>query len=147
MPLSAYVNVWRLIEMFSSICNILRFSVSMITLRHSLLMQPRHFAIAYLFLYPYTKKIFMGKSHVFQLSVLWLSSFCGTRKEVRMEIREAVSFYRSRVKYVTFQELLTNSTRSLTRDSNIISKQLRVIKTGVKFELSCTVHVQQNNWW
>ena len=42
---------------------------------------------------------------------LGLSSFCGTRKEVRMEIREALSFYHSRFKYVTLQELLTNNTR------------------------------------
>ena len=61
--------------MFSTICNILRISVSacsVITLRHSLLIQPRHFAIAYLCLYPYTKKLFMGKSRMFQLSSLVL---------------------------------------------------------------------------
>ena len=29
-------------------------------------MQPCHNAIAFLCLYPYTKKLFMGKSHVFQ---------------------------------------------------------------------------------
>ena len=56
-----------------------------------------------------------------------------------MEIREALSFYHSRVKYVTLQELLANNMRSLIRDSNKIAKKLRVIKTNVKFELSCTV--------
>ena len=56
-----------------------------------------------------------------------------------MEIREALSFYHSRVKYVTLQELLANNTRSLIRDSKKIAKKLRVIKTSVKFELSCTV--------
>ena len=45
-----------------------------------------------------------------------------------MEIREAVSFYHSRVKYVTLQELLANNTRSLIKDSNKISKHSRVIK-------------------
>ena len=60
--------------------------------------------------------------------VLCLSSFCGTRKEVHMEIREVVSFYHLRLKYVTLQDLLINNTRSLIRDSNKISKHLRVIK-------------------
>ena len=45
-----------------------------------------------------------------------------------MEIREAVSFYHSRVKYMTLQELLANNTRSLIRDSNKTSKHSRVIK-------------------
>ena len=44
-----------------------------------------------------------------------------------MEIREAVSFYHSQVKYVTLQELLANNMQSLVRDSNKISKYLRVI--------------------
>ena len=119
--------------MFSSICNILRISVSVcsvITLRHSLLMQLCHFAIAYLCLYPYpyTKKIFMGKSRMFQLSSLVHILFCGTRKEVRMEIREAVSFYNSQIKYVTLQELPANNMQSLIRDSNKISNHSRVIK-------------------
>ena len=58
-----------------------------------------------------------------------------------MEIREAVSFYHLRVKFVTLQELLTNNMRSLIRDSNKISKHSRLIKTSVKFELSCTVRM------
>ena len=45
-----------------------------------------------------------------------------------MEIREALSFYHSRVKYVTLQELLANNARSLIRDSKKIAKKLRVIK-------------------
>ena len=44
-----------------------------------------------------------------------------------MEIREAVSFYYSRVTYMTLEELLTNNTQSLIRDSNKISKHSRVI--------------------
>ena len=45
-------------------------------------------------------------------------SLCGTRKEVHMKIREAVSFYYSQVKFVTLQvlELHTNNMRSLIRD-------------------------------
>ena len=35
-----------------------------------------------------------------------------------MEIHEAVSFYHSRVKYVTLQELLANNMRSLISDMN-----------------------------
>ena len=34
-----------------------------------------------------------------------------------MEIREAVTFYHSQVKYMTLQELLANNMRSLIRDS------------------------------
>ena len=45
-----------------------------------------------------------------QYPSLVLTSFCGTHKEVRLEIREAVSFYHSRVKYLTPQELLANNT-------------------------------------
>ena len=56
-----------------------------------------------------------------------------------MEIRKALSFYHSRVKYLTLQELLANNTRSLIRDLEKIAKKSRVIKTSVKFELSCTV--------
>ena len=132
MPLPAYVNVWRLIEMFSLICNMLRISAgtcSVIILWHSLLMQP-HRAILQSLIY-HILQLFMGKSRLFQLSmhaVLCLSSFCRTRKEVRMEIRKALSFYHSRVKYVTLQELLANNTRSLIRDSKKIAKKLWVIK-------------------
>ena len=76
-------------------------------------------------------QLFMGKSHLFQLSmhaVLCLSSFCGTHKEVHMEIHEALSFYHLRVKYVTLQELLANNTRSLIRDSKKNTKKSQVIK-------------------
>ena len=45
-----------------------------------------------------------------------------------MEIREALSFYHLRVKYMTLQELLTNNKRLLIRDSNKIAKKSRVIK-------------------
>ena len=45
-----------------------------------------------------------------------------------MEIREALSFYHSQVKYMTLQELLANNTRSLNRDSKKIAKKLRIIK-------------------
>ena len=41
-----------------------------------------------------------------------------------MEIREALSFYHSRVKYVTLQELLANNTQSLIRDSNKVAKKI-----------------------
>ena len=118
--------------MFSLICNMLRISASacsVIILWHLLLMQP-HRAILQSLIY-HILQLFMGKSHLFQLSmhaVLCLSSFCGTRKEVRMEIREALSFYHSRVKYVTLQELLANNMRSLIRDSKNIAKKSQVIK-------------------
>ena len=126
--------------MFSLICNILWISTgacSMIILWHSLLMQP-HRAILQLLIY-HILQLFMGKSCLFQLSmhaVLCLSSFCGTRKEVCMEIREALSFYHSRVKYVTLQELLANNPQSLIRDSKKIAKKLRVIKN------ECQVRVE-----
>ena len=132
MPLPAYVNVWRLIEIFSLICNMLQISAgacSVIILWHSLLVQPRQ-AILQSLIY-HILQLFMEKSRLFQLSmhaVLCLSSFCGTRKEVRMEIREAISFYYSRVKYVTLQEWLANNTWSLIRDSKKIAKKSRVIK-------------------
>ena len=45
-----------------------------------------------------------------------------------MKIREALSFYHSRVQYVTLQELLANNTRSLIRDSKKIAKKSQVIK-------------------
>ena len=45
-----------------------------------------------------------------------------------MEIREALSFYHSRIKYMTLQELLANNMRSLIRDSKKIAKKLQVIK-------------------
>ena len=57
-------------------------------------MQPRQ-AILQLLIY-HILQLFMGKSRLFQLSmhaVLCLSSFCGTHKEVRMEIREAVGLW------------------------------------------------------
>ena len=57
-----------------------------------------------------------------------------------MEICEALSFYHSRVKYVTLQELLANSTQSLIRDSKKIAKKSRVIKNECQFELNCTVY-------
>ena len=109
--------------MFSSILQISVSACSMITLRHSLLMQPHHFAIAYLW-----RSSLWGNHSYFSYPVLCLSSFCGTRKEVHMEIREAVSFYHSRVKYVTLQELLANNTWSLIGDSNKISKHSRVFR-------------------
>ena len=105
-------------------------------------MQPRR-AILQSLIY-HILQLFMGKSRLFLLSmhaVLCLPSFCRTRKEVRMEIREALSFYHSRVKYVTLQELLANNTQSLIKDSKKIAKKSRVIKTIVKFELSCTVQM------
>ena len=123
--------------MFSSNCNMLQISASacsVITLRHLLLMQPCP-AILQSLIY-HILQLFMGKSCLFQLSihaVLCLSSFCGTRKEVRMEIHEALSFYHSRAKYVTLQELLANNTRSLIRDSKKIAKKSRVIKN--KFQV------------
>ena len=132
MPLPAYVNVWCLIAMFSLICNMLQISActcNVIILWHLLLMQPRR-AILQLLIY-HILQLFMGKSHLFQLSmhvVLCLPSFCGTRKEVRMEIREALSFYHSRVKYMTLQELFANNTWSLIRDSKKIAKKSWVIK-------------------
>ena len=117
-----YVNVCQLIEMFSSFLRKSVSACSVITLRHSLLMQPRHFTITYLCLYPYTKKLFMGNHACFKYPVLCLPSFCGTRKEIHMEIHEAVSFYHLQVKYVTLEELLANNMRSLIRDLNKISK-------------------------
>ena len=45
-----------------------------------------------------------------------------------MEIREALSFYHLRVKYVTLQELLANNTRSLIRELKKIAKKSQVIK-------------------
>ena len=127
-----YVNVLRLIEMFSLICNMLRISTGaccVIILWHSLLMQPRR-AILQSLIY-HILQLFMGKSRLFQLfmhTVLCLSSFCGIRKEVHMEIREALSFYHSWVKYVTLQELLANNMQSLIRDSKKIAIKLRVVK-------------------
>ena len=66
--LLAYVNGWKLIEMFSP-CNLLLISVtewpfecSMIT--STLDTQPCHFAITCLCSCPYTKKLFMRKSCV-----------------------------------------------------------------------------------
>ena len=118
--------------MFSLIYNMLRISASacsVIICQHLLLMQS-HRAIFQSLIYDILQ-LFMGKSRLFQLSmhaVLCLSSFCGTRKEVRMEIREALSFYHSRVKYVTLQELLANNMQSLIRDSKKISKKSQVIK-------------------
>ena len=131
--LQQHSNFNSVVEMFSSICNMLRISASacsVITLQHSLLMQPRR-AILQSFIY-HILQLFMGKSRLFQLSmhaILCLPSFCGTRKEVRMEIHEVLSFYHSRVKYVTLQELLANNTRSLIRDSKKIAKKSRVIKS------------------
>ena len=78
MPIPMYVNVCRLIEMFSSFCNIPQTSVSacsVIIPQHYLLMQSPYFAIAYLCLYVYTKELFMGKSMVFQLSSIVLNFF------------------------------------------------------------------------
>ena len=130
--LPAYVNVWCLIEMFSLICNTLQISAgvcSEIILWHLLLMQPCQ-AILLSLIY-HILQLFMGKSRLLQLSmhaVLYLSSFCGTCKEVRMEICEALSFYHSPVKYMTLQELLANNMRSLIRDSKKIPKQSQVIK-------------------
>ena len=118
--------------MFSLICNMLRIlasACSVITLRHLLLMQPRRVILQSLIYH--ILQLFMGKSHLFQLSmhaVLCLSSFCRTRKEVRIEIHEALSFYHSRVKYVTLQELLANNMRSLIRDWKKIAKKSRLIK-------------------
>ena len=118
--------------MFSSICNMLRISASacnVITLQHSLLMQPRRVILQSLIYH--ILQLFMGKSHLFQLSmhaVLCLPSFCETRKEVCMEIREALSFYHLRVKYVTLQESFSNNTRSLIGDSKKITKKSQVIK-------------------
>ena len=113
---------------------------SVIILWHSLLMQPRR-AILQSLIY-HIMQLFMGKSRLFQLSmhaVLRLSSFCGTRKEVRMEICEALSFYHSRVKYVTLQELFANNMRLLIRDSKKIAKKSWVIKN------ECQVWVELYN--
>ena len=45
-----------------------------------------------------------------------------------MEIREAVSFHHSQVKFMTLQELHIINTQSLIRDSNKICESLRVIE-------------------
>ena len=146
MPLPAYINVWQLIEMFSSI---LRISVSaciVITPQRSLFMQPRHFAIAYLCLYPslypYAKKLLMGKSCVVQLyiqSCAYLPSSGLIRRVIWRFIKQSVSTTHESNTCMTLQELLTNNTKSLIRDSNKIAKHSQVIKMSVKFELSCTV--------
>ena len=118
--------------MFSLIYNMLPISAgacSVIILWHSLPMQPRR-AILQSLIY-HILLLFMGKLRLFQLSmhaVLCLSSFCETHKEVRMEIREALSFYHSQVKFVTLQKLLANNTRSLIRDLKKITKKSWVIK-------------------
>ena len=55
-----------------------------------------------------------------------------------MEIREALSFYHSRVKYLTLQELLANNTRSLIRDSKKIRGVGRLeisLRPLVKFKM------------
>ena len=49
----------------ASICQVV---CSVTTLWHLLLMQPHYFAVAYLCLYPYTKKLYMRKLHVPVLS-------------------------------------------------------------------------------
>ena len=121
--------------MFSSICKILRILVSacsMITLRHSLLMQPHHFAIAYLRLYPYSKKLFMGKSCVVQLSslalifVLWDCKGGSYGDSWSSRFLPLASRFLSLASQI--RELLTNNIRSLIRDSNKISKHAWVIK-------------------
>ena len=103
-----------------------------ITIRHSLLMQPHHFAIAYLCSHPYTKKLYpyiRRKSRVLAIeSCAGLHFLWGTRKEVHMEIREVVSFYHLWVKFITLQALLINNTWSFIRDSNKIREYSRVIK-------------------
>ena len=45
-----------------------------------------------------------------------------------MEICEVVRFHYSRVKFMTLQELHTNNTQVLMRDSNKTCKQSQVIK-------------------
>ena len=60
--------------------------------------------------------------------VLYLYFSCRTRKEVRIEIYEVVSFHHPQAKFVTLQELHINDTQSLIRDSNKISEHLQVIK-------------------
>ena len=87
-----------------------------------------------------------GNHMCFSCPVLFLSFFCGTCKEVRMKIGEAVSVCHLQVNYVILQELHTNNTWSLIRDSNKISKHSRVMKMGVKFELSCNVHAYNIKW-
>ena len=137
--------------MFSLICNMLRISAgtcSMIILWHSLLMQP-HRAILQSLIY-HILQLFMGKSRLFQLSmhaVLCLPSLCGSHKEVCMEIREALSFYYSRVKHVTLQELLTKNTRSLIRDSKKIAKKSRVIKNECHVWVELYRITINTPWW
>ena len=115
-------------EMYSDhafISNILRILVnacSVITLQHSLLMQPHHFAIAYLFYALYGEEITYCS---YQVSCLYF--LCKTCKEVCIKILEVVSFHHLRVKFVTLQELLANNMRSLIRDLDKIGEHLRVI--------------------
>ena len=45
-----------------------------------------------------------------------------------MDIHKVVSFYHSRVKFVTLQELHANKTRLLIRDLNKICEHSQVIK-------------------
>ena len=69
---------------------------------------PDHFAVAYL---PYATAVCGESTLVSAICACGLvltPSFFRTRKEVGMEICEALSFYHSGVKYVT---LLSNSTR------------------------------------
>ena len=135
-----------IVTVLSSICNISRISVSacsMITLRHSLLMQPHHFGITYLCLYSYTyilRNSLWGIMHVSAIqSCTYLPSVGLVRRFVWRFMKQSVSSYHSQVKYMTLQELLANNMRSLIRDSNKISKHSLVIKSSVKFELSYTV--------
>ena len=61
-------------------------------------------------------------------SPYYAENYAGIIDTSLMEIREALSFHQSQVKYVTLQELLANNTRLLIRDSKKITKKLRVIK-------------------
>ena len=61
-------------------------------------------------------------------SPYYAENYAGIIDTSLMEIREALSFHHSQVKYVTLQELLANNMRLLIRDSKKIAKKSRVTK-------------------
>ena len=71
------------------LCNILQILINaygVITFWHSLFMQPHHFAITNISLYPYTKKLYEEEIMFSSYRVLCLYLLCETRMEVHMEI-------------------------------------------------------------
>ena len=92
---------------------------------------------SFIYVYVHIQRSFCGEILRSSYQVLFLYFLCGTRKEVRMEIRFPV-------KFITSHELLAKNMGSLVQDSNKIGKHMQVIKNECQVWVEL-YHIRSSN--